>query len=164
MILTSVHKMPKVESAFVILGIKTKSGVRLVTTEEIRKDHRTGKQFTKMGFPGGKADKHERAWDAVRREWKEETGFNFPAISFPGALDFLRFVWKYRDGSTAGIYVGFTNDIIPIAKFKPNKEIAALHLTLVSDIKAAIDGKGDFTVRDSAKASTMAIFKALGWA
>lgn len=162
MSLKSYSRMPQVDSTCVIVGVRTKAGVRLLTTKERRPNY-----TTEMGFPGGLVDivagKYERTWDAVRREYKEETGFNFPDISFPGTSDFLRFVWTHDNGFTTGIYVGFTSDIIPLNKFVPNNEIAGLHLTLVSDIKAAIAGKGNFKVRHCAKASTMAIFQAIGW-
>jgi 8-oxo-dGTP pyrophosphatase MutT (NUDIX family) len=161
MSLKSVARMPQTSSTCIWVCVRTKAGCRILTTKEKRHNH------TKMGFPGGLVDTvngtKERTWDAVRREWKEETGLSFPDISFPGTSDFLRFVWTHSNGSTTGIYVGFTTDNIPLQNFVPNSEIAGLHLTLVSDIKAAIAGKGNFEVRECAKASTMAILQAIGW-
>jgi hypothetical protein len=42
-------------------------------------------------------------------------------------------------------------------------KIAGLDLNLVSNIKKAIDDNGHFEIRNSSKASTTAIFNALGW-
>ena len=170
MSLKSVARMPLVQNVCVMILVRTQAGIRILTTEERRFNQKTGQRYTTMGFPGGKVDTNpttrqpERAWDAVRREYGEETKFAFPAISFPGAPEFLRFVWTNSNGVTTGIYVGFTTEQIPISSFVPNGEIADLHLTLVADIVAAISGQRTFTVRHCAKASTIAVFQALGWA
>jgi 8-oxo-dGTP pyrophosphatase MutT (NUDIX family) len=162
MSLKSFARMPQVNSTCIIVCVRTKAGICLLTTKEKRPNN-----TTEMGFPGGLVDivggKPERTWDALRREWQEETGLDFPNISFPGTSDFLRFVWTHKNGFTTGIYLGFTTDFIPLHKFVPNNEIAGLHLTLLSDIKDAIADKGNFKVRYCAKASTMAILQAIGW-
>jgi 8-oxo-dGTP pyrophosphatase MutT (NUDIX family) len=159
MYLTEYDVMPQVNNVFIMLCIDTKSGKRILTTRE-RRSYKT-----KMGFPGGNVDlvngKYELPNVAAMREWKEETGL--PLSLFERIYDLKCFVWTRRNGSTYGFYVCSTTDFIPIHTFIPNNEIAGLDLNLVSDIKKAIAGNGFFMVRDGAKASTVAIFAALGW-
>lgn len=151
--------MPQVNNVFIMLCVDTKSGKRILTTRERRSSK------TKMGFPGGKVDfvngKYELPNVAAMREWKEETGL--PLSLFDRIFNLKCFVWTRRNGSTCGFYVCSTTDFIPIHTFIPNNEIAGLDLNLVSNIKKAINDNGPFEIRDSSKASTTAIFNALGW-
>lgn len=161
-----VGRMPQMNSAFLMLCKIINDEVCILTTEEKRV------KKNKLGFPGGMVDKIvkgkiESTLSGVSREFREETGQCIPTdIHWPGSRNFLCFTMRHSNNFTTGIFVGFTNCEIPTHNFEPNNEIAAINWTSVRDIIDAINGESLFNieVRNSAKASTKAIFESLGWA
>ena len=63
-------------------------------------------------FPGGKIDPREGPWDAAKREFEEETGFELPRLNGDKATGKLyEFIRKHRDRNRTQtkIYLGFAS-------------------------------------------------------
>ena len=62
-------------------------------------------------FPGGKIDPGERPWNAAKREFKEETGFDLPRLDGDNATgDLYEFERTHSNGTQTKIYLGFVQD------------------------------------------------------
>jgi len=170
-VLQAVGIMPQMNSACIMLCKYKRDRIYVLTTRERRVSF-IGQEKTKLGFPGGMVDKNakgqlESTFKTVSREFREETGKRIPTdIYFHGSRSFLCYTVTHSNNFTTGIFVGFTNCEISTKNFKPNNEIAAINWTSVGDIIDAINGESPYNieVRNSAKASTKAIFESLGWA
>jgi 8-oxo-dGTP pyrophosphatase MutT (NUDIX family) len=57
-------------------------------------------------FPGGKIDRNETPWQAAKREFREETGFDLPHLEGDsnGLYEYIR---SHRNGTQTKIYLGF---------------------------------------------------------
>ena len=65
----------------------------------------------KWMFPGGKIDIGERPWNAAKREFKEETGFDLPRLNGDKATGKLyEFIRTHRNRTQTKIYLGFVQD------------------------------------------------------
>ena len=60
-------------------------------------------------FPGGKIDKGERPWNAAKREFEEETGFELPRLK-GGKRELYKFIRTHNNGTQTKIYLGFVQD------------------------------------------------------
>ncbi|AYV85205.1 MAG: hypothetical protein Satyrvirus6_37 [Satyrvirus sp.] len=134
---TDFKKSPGIKNAVVVLRLG--QGYQRVLTVT----RRSGQ----VGFPGGRIEKHDKSiFDAMKREFKEETGNLLPKLE-----NIRRFVY---DGHTA-IYVAETRDKVSTTlSLHSDGEITQIHLTKLSDIHNVANGKGNFVMRDCERKST----------
>ena len=116
----------------------------------------------RLGPPGGLIDPGDSTpWAAMLREYKEETGLDFPKNH---TLEHT-FTWfnKYL------IFLVTTDDKIPDGRVKENKEIFSRKWFSIDEIKKIIQAsnstqkKGVFKMRNKAVASTAAIIEFMGY-
>ena len=95
----------------------------------------------KWMLPGGMIDQGETPFQAMKREFKEETGCNLPWISGVKKFDFHGHTW---------IYLAYTFNVI--GPFKVNSEAAAMKFVKIKDIF-------DYDLRGCVKKSMSEMFK-----
>lgn len=163
----------QVVSAYLISCKNTVNGIKILMESVERYDPVQKENVTKFGIIGGSSDafdgKKMHPWLGLQNTCANKKihfpdDLSFPAA--PGSTNILRLDFNEETGKKIRFYVGFTNCEISTKNFKPNNEIAAINWTSVRDIIDAINGESLFNieVRNSAKASTKAIFESLGWA
>jgi 8-oxo-dGTP pyrophosphatase MutT (NUDIX family) len=65
----------------------------------------------KWMFPGGKIDKGETSWEAAKREFEEETGFELPRLNGDKTTgELYKFIRTHNNGTQTKIYLGFVQD------------------------------------------------------
>lgn len=108
-----------------------------------------------VGFPAGKVKKSDKTiFEAMKREYIEETGNNLPKL-----YNLRRFLYNNK----TAIYIAKTNDNVPITLGKNSDgEVIAIKFLKVSDIKKAINNETSFRLRNCVKRSTPIIFDRLG--
>lgn len=121
------------------------------------------------GPPGGNVKKGEKSWDAVEREFREETGSNLPRLDGKplGSTTHepLEFQWAHRS-STSGFYCGSSNASYRdfSRNFCKSKEIIDIGAFTVQELWQLVHGThADFTLRPCAIESTRALLIALGF-
>jgi hypothetical protein len=60
-------------------------------------------------FPGGKIDKEEEPWEAAKREFEEETGFELPRLNGDTTGELYKFIRTHKDKTQTKIYLGFAS-------------------------------------------------------
>jgi 8-oxo-dGTP pyrophosphatase MutT (NUDIX family) len=68
------------------------------------------KKNKKWMFPGGKIDSREQPWNAAKREFKEETGFDLPQLNGDNVTrNLYEFIKTHKDKTQTKIYLGFAS-------------------------------------------------------
>jgi 8-oxo-dGTP pyrophosphatase MutT (NUDIX family)/ubiquitin len=122
------------------------------------------------GFVAGKIDPGETAFNALQREYREEVGGQLPRLdarqaSAPGEP--RKFIFHHGNGSNTALYAGFVSaTLLPSpGKFRPNKEIVAVRLVPMQEMRDMVAGRHpSMVMRPCAIGSTAAVLRAMGLA
>jgi len=130
--------MVKIFNACIWLMVKDNKDIKVLMTNE-----QAG-----IGTPGGKIEKNESCWKCMKREFKEETGYELPEL------------YKYekiRDGCTL-VYIASTMDHVSESLGEKHCEkIKKLKLVKISTLKKVINNEIKMGLRSCTRRSAINI-------